>query len=572
VAGRGELPRCSCETISPVRTALALVLAFLLSGHAAAAVPNDAAIRKILVDRIDVREQGVGLVVGVIEPSGRRIVSHGTYDRDKRQVNGDTLFEIGSATKVFTALLLADSVQRNEVELTDPVAKFLPADVKMPSRGGKEITLQDLATHTSGLPRLPENLAPEDVRNPYADYEPQQLYDFLSSYTLPRDPGASYEYSNLGAGLLGHALARRAKTDYETLVRTRILTPLAMKSTAIALREPLQRRLAPGHDEQRHVVPNWDLATLAGAGGLRSTANDLLLFLAAAMRQTPTTLAPAMTSLLSVRRPTPAPNMQIALGWHVHQLADGRELVWHNGGTGGYRSFMGYEPKSGTGIVVLSNIAMPAVDDIGMHLLDPSTPLSAAPEKLSVTTVDPAILEQYVGIYELAPSFAIRITHENGRLWSQATGQPRVELFAASEKKFFLQQANAQITFETGMGGRATALTLHQNGTHRAPRVESHAFAPKDRQAVFLDAAVFDRYIGRYQLTPSFIMTISREGDRLFLQATNQPKFELFAENERHFFLREVDAQVTFVPDAAGRATSLILHQNGADRPAKRVE
>ena len=186
-------------------------------------VPSTDEIREILVKRIDQQKQAVGIVVGVIEPNGRRVVAYGNLaNGDPRTVDGDTIFEIGSVTKVFTSLLLADMVNRKEVALDDPAAKYLPENVRMPERNGKSITLLDLSTHTSGLPRLPGNLKPKDPRNPYADYSVDDLYQFLSGYTLPRDPGSEFEYSNLGAGLLGHLLARRAGTDYESLIRSRI--------------------------------------------------------------------------------------------------------------------------------------------------------------------------------------------------------------------------------------------------------------------------------------------------------------------------------------------------------------
>src|SRR5947209_4284392 len=193
-------------------------------------------IHQILVDRVDSYKKSVGIVVGIIGPQGSKIYSYGRLAADSKAVpDGDTVFEIGSVTKVFTSLLLADMVQRGEVALTDPVSKYLPADVKMPERGGKKITLIDLATHTSGLPGMPNNFHSKDPGNPYADYTVPQLYEFLATVELTRDIGSQYEYSNLGGGLLGHALARRARTDYETLVRTRILEPLGMKSTAITL-------------------------------------------------------------------------------------------------------------------------------------------------------------------------------------------------------------------------------------------------------------------------------------------------------------------------------------------------
>ncbi len=166
-----------------MRNALSFTFAMILSAAGAGAqsppnspVPPDSEIRKILVERVDTFHQGVGIVVGVIEPQGRRVIAYGSVNQgDARPLNGDTIFEIGSVTKVFTSLLLADMVQRGEVALADPVAKYLPADVRVPERGGRVITLVDLSTHTSGLPRLPSNLFPKDPANPYADYSAEQL-------------------------------------------------------------------------------------------------------------------------------------------------------------------------------------------------------------------------------------------------------------------------------------------------------------------------------------------------------------------------------------------------------------
>jgi CubicO group peptidase (beta-lactamase class C family) len=150
----------------------------------------------------------VGIVVGIVDRRGRRVVSHGALAKgDPRRLGADTVFEIGSETKVFTSLLLADMVRRGEVSLDDPVAKYLPPSVHVPERGGRQITLIDLATHSSGLPRMPTNFRPKDMGNPYADYTAEQLFQFVSGYTLSRDIGAQYEYSNLAVGLLGQALA-----------------------------------------------------------------------------------------------------------------------------------------------------------------------------------------------------------------------------------------------------------------------------------------------------------------------------------------------------------------------------
>jgi serine-type D-Ala-D-Ala carboxypeptidase/endopeptidase len=432
---------------------------------AAALVPADSEIRKILIDRIDKEHQSVGLVVGVIEPAGRRIVAYGSSEKgQERPVDGDTVFEIGSVTKVFTSLLLADMSQRGVVILTDPVTKYLPAGVKVPERDGRQITLQDLATHTSGLPRLPSNLAPKDPNNPYADYSVDQLYQFLSSYQLTRDIGAQYEYSNLGGGLLGHALARRAGMDYEELVRTRICDPLGMKSTGITLSKDMKARLATGYNEELEATSNWDLPTLAGAGALRSTANDLLLFLAANLGYTQSPLAPAMAAMLAVRRPTGVPGLEIALGWHILSQ-DGHEIIWHNGGTGGYRTFIAYDLKRRIGVVVLSNAETSAgVDDIGQHLLNTGTPLYQPPKERKEISVNPKIFDGYIGRYQLAPNFILAVTREGDHFYTQATGQPKLEIFPESKRDYFLKVVDAQITFETDNQGRATGLILHQNG------------------------------------------------------------------------------------------------------------
>ena len=523
-----------------------------------AGAPPDAAIRKLIHDHL-AGQTSIGIVVGVIDADGRRVVADGVLD-DKKPLNGDTLFEIGSISKVFTSLLLADAVQRGEVALTDPVAKFLPADVKVPERGGKKITLQDLATHTSGLPRLPANLLPADAANPYADYTAKQLYEFLATYNLPRDIGSQYEYSNLGGGFLGHALARRAGTSYETLLRARITAPLGLKSTTITLSDALKQRLAAGHDESGKRASNWDPGVLEGMYAIRSTANDLLEFLSAELGYTKTPLAAAMAAQLAVRRPTGTPGLAVALAWHIITTPGGQEIVWHNGETFGYRSFVGFDAKKRVGVVVLTNISA-SVDDIGLQILDPSQ----APKAPKVA-VDPKVLERYVGRYELAPSFILTITRSGDHLFGQATGQPKFEMTAEDERNFAIASAGARITFGNDQ------LILHQGGADQpAKRITGDVPPPKERKEVAIDPAILERYVGRYELAPGFIIAITREGNHLFGQPTAQAKAELFAEDEHNFFLKVVDAQLTFETDASGRATRLILHQNG-DRPGKRIE
>ncbi len=560
-----------------VASALAAGLASAAGAQAPpSAVPPDAEIKRIITERVDTHRQSVGIVVGVIEPSGRRIVAHGSRAKgDARPLDGDTVFEIGSITKVFTSLLLADAAHRGELALTDPVAKYLPASVKVPERG-RAITLQDLATHTSGLPRLPTNFQPKDGGNPYADYSVEQMYAFLSGYELPREVGAVYDYSNFGAGLLGHALSRRAGLDYEALVRARITNPLGMKSTSIALSPEMRARLATGHGPTLEPVANWDLPTLAGAGALRSTVNDMLTFLAAAIGQVRSPLDTPFATMLATRRATPTAGLEVGLGWHVLK-GPTTEIVWHNGGTGGYRTWMGYEPRSRTGVVVLTNAGtLAGPDDIGRHLLVRASPLlqnfpapPQPPKPRNETTVDPAVFERYVGRYQFAPSVFLTITRDGSRFFAQLTGQPAFEIFAEGEKDYFLKVVDAQLTFETDAQNKAVAVVLHQNGIdQRAPRIEGE---PVVANVVTLDPAVLDRYVGEYQLTPAIVITITRRDTQLLAQLTGQPPAEIYASGEREFFYKIVNAQLVFEVDAQGRAAAVVLHQNGQTPRAPRV-
>ena len=334
--------------------------------------PPDADIRAAF-HRVKVPSGNVGVVIGLLEADrSRRVLTIGNQAYDS-----STLFEIGSITKVFTGILLGEMHERGEVKLNQPVRELLPEGVTVPSRNGREITLVDLATHSSGLPRMPDNFQPADWSNPYVDYTVAQLYDFLRRYQLPRDIGAISEYSNLGVGLLGHALSLRADTSYGALVRMRILDPLGMSSTVIAIPDSLKPRLAPGHDAAGNRVNNWDVHTLAGAGALRSSAHDLLTFLEANLSPPQgSTLGRAIrrSHVIHFRR---SPTSGSGLGWGVSTSRFGRPILAHDGGTAGYRSFAAYDPERRIGVVVLSNQSID-VTRIGLHMLDARTPITTS--------------------------------------------------------------------------------------------------------------------------------------------------------------------------------------------------
>jgi len=337
-----------------------------LAGQQTALKPKVDALAQPLVDRGVL----VGLVIGIVDGGESDVFGYGKVSRDlDRTPDGQTVFEIGSVTKVFTGLLLAEMAEQKLVALDDPVARLLPESVVVPQRDGQPITLLDLATHTSGLPRLPDNLGPlirEKPENPYADYTVKQLYEFLSEYSLTRKPGTQYAYSNLGMGLLGHALARREGTSYENLVVQKICLPLGMQQTRIALSAELRSRLASGHNRRGDPVANWDIPVLAGAGALRSTADDLLRFLRANIGLSDGPLSAAVRATHRPRHEIGKSNGKIALGWHVRAEGD---ILWHNGETGGYHSYVAFRRDRRIGVVVLSNSAVGVVDELGLRLM-----------------------------------------------------------------------------------------------------------------------------------------------------------------------------------------------------------
>jgi CubicO group peptidase (beta-lactamase class C family) len=466
--------RTACIAAAAAVAALAAAGAGAQTPAAAApvpALPSDAEIRALLADRVDVQRKSVGMVVGIVTPRERRIVGYGRLALDDPRIpDGGTVFEIGSVTKVFTSLLLADMARRGEVALTDPVARYLPAGTKLPERNGKPITLADLATHTSGLPFAPPD--PPDA----AAYGEEQLFRFLAAYELPGEPGSRWAYSNLGAGLLGIALARRAGVDYEALVRARITGPLGMRSTAVAVSPEMRERMAAGHDATLRPAREWLLAGLPGAGSLRSSADDLLTLLGAFLGHARTPLAPAMASMLHTRRP--GPSFEQALGWWVVPLGPGDEgIVTHGGSTFGYSATVAYDPRAGVGVVVLSN-GVENDGGLAWHLLRPAFPYATsaaarAREERGAVAVAPELLGRYSGRYRTPDGGAIDVERQGDSLVLRSPAAPQgVRLHAESERAFFIREADLRVTFETDAQGRATGLVVHFAGTDtRAPRV-----------------------------------------------------------------------------------------------------
>ncbi len=410
-------------------------------------------------------ENGINpsIAIGILDELGVQYYNFGTTHKQGPEVDEHTVYEIGSISKVFTGILLAQQVLEGQMSLNDPINRYLPPEAQVPNKGSQELTLGSLSDHTSGLPRMPANFTPANPFNPFADYTVEQLYSFIHNYVPVREVGAQYEYSNLAQGLLGHILASTTGTTYEELVVQNIAGPLELVETRITLDKVMQEHLATGHNAGSEAQ-NWDIPTLSGAGAIRSSTSDMLKFLSANLGFTNTPLKEAMELSHKVRHDQ-AGEMRVGLGWHIKKGAEG-DVVWHNGGTGGYRAFAGFVKETGKAVVVLTNSTI-SVDDIGFHLLDPSSKLNPVRNPGNAISVPEDVLQSYVGTYQLTPDFNIVVTRVGGQLFGQATGQGKFELFAETPRKFYLTVVPAEITFQFD-GDKVESLTLFQNGQQLA--------------------------------------------------------------------------------------------------------
>jgi CubicO group peptidase (beta-lactamase class C family) len=340
------------------------------------ALAADDAVLAALKEAVGPRGSQAGMIAIITDDTGSRLTAVGRSGAPDGVMNGDTVFEIMSITKVLTALLLAEMVERGEVAFDDPVARYLPVTLR--EQGGP-ITLLDLATYTSGLPNMPTNVAPDWYARaaPMAAYTEAQLFDFLAGYQPQHAPGTHYEYANIGFGLLGIALARRAGKPYEQLLVERVCNPLRMAHTRLKLSGEMQQRMALGHDVAMKPTELWELRAIPGAGYVRSTANDLTRFLKACLGLTATPLEKALARLTATQRPTSLAGTKAGMGWYI-TAADRGEIVWKSGLSMGCNTFIGYCPQRRRGVVLLSNFLWQPLDAgtiaIGVKLVDPSFP------------------------------------------------------------------------------------------------------------------------------------------------------------------------------------------------------
>lgn len=569
-------------TISVIVLCALIIAFFTLPSFAQKALPAE------VVTSINARINNgysPSIAIGIIDKDGPKYYLFGTKTAGGQPVNEHTIYEIGSISKTFTGILLAQAVLEGRVKTDDPAQIHLPSGVKLPTKDGQQITLGHLSDHTSALARMPSNFNPKDPANPYADYTVDQMYTFLNGYTLPRKIGEQYEYSNLAQGLLGHILSLKAGTSYEALMLNKIAKPLGMRETKITFDEKMKLNLAMGHSHGVQVS-NWDIPTLAGAGAIRSSVHDMLIYLQANMGLKKSKLYPAMQLAHQARHDKPGGGTRVGLGWHISKGAEG-DVIWHNGGTGGYRTFAGYVQETGKGVVVLTNSDKGA-DDLGFHLLNSAAKLIEVKKSALVEirkTLDAQGTDAAWKVYgNLKKDLSYTLDEDEvnslGYNYLQSGNTKAALVLFKIYLAEYPKSANAYDSYAEALmkdGQKEAAIENYKKSLELNPNnINATEMLAKmgvgEGVKVFpVEESILESYVGVYELAPNFTITVTRKGSQLFGQATGQGQFELFAKSATEFFLKIVDAQITFSVND-GKVESMTLFQGGQVLPGKRIK
>ncbi|MGB7324400.1 MAG: serine hydrolase [Rubripirellula sp.] len=410
----------------------------------------------------------MGLSIGVVKNGQATQVHLGKTSDSGSQPDANTVYEIGSASKVFTGILLGDAVARGDVQLDQAAQELLPPGVTMPKGKQREIKLVDLSTHMSGLPRLTDNMPSLTSKDPYADYTSKLAYEFLNSHKLIREPGSKQEYSNFAASLLGHLLCQKAGKSYDELLAERITTPLEMNDTRVELNASMKSRLATPHDSSGDVDSNWGFADMPGAGGIRSTTTDMLKFAQACLKSPDNPTGKAIEMAWKEHYAGGRGEAKLGLGWHF--AGDG-STRWHNGQTGGYHSMVMVNRQLGSAVVVLTNTSTMEVDQLAGDVIRMLAGAKVKPRSFAADVkVAPEKMQRLVGRYQLAPTFVFDVSVKNGKLMVGVTNQPTHQVFAKSDTEWFYKVVDATLTFDVDDNGKCNSLVLFQNGARQTAK------------------------------------------------------------------------------------------------------
>jgi CubicO group peptidase (beta-lactamase class C family) len=513
---------------------------------------TDDALAGVVRQRLHDDRTGACMAVAVVEAGTVARTYQCAQAKDAARIGPDTAFEIGSVSKTMTAALLADLIDQGKGSLDDPLSAWLPEGTKLPDYQGKPILLRHVVTHTSGLPALPARMAAPDMADPYAKLDEAALLASLGDVTLTAAPGTAFEYSNFASMVLSYAVARRAGTDMETLLKQRLFAPLGMRNAYVNT-APAGVRAAVGHTPNGRPTSAWHFQTnLAGVGGVRATLDDMVRYVQGQLGPASTRISAALQR--SQQKVSDAPPM--AMNWMLVQVG-GRTVYMHEGGTGGFSSFVSFDKDKQRGVVILSDTtwnSIGSLGSLGLHLVDASFPLGTPRRE---ATPDGALLDALAGEYQLAGGMKMTLRRKGDALEIQAAGQGAYAMGYDSAGDFYPREFDAVLRPQRTADGQAFTW-MQMGGVMPAKRIDA---APK--AVLKVDAAALRDYDGEYPLVPGFALTVKAQGETLTIQGTGQPALPVQAVERDVFVMDAVGAEIRFERDAAGKVIALTLKQAG---------
>lgn len=478
----------------------------------------------------------------------------------------EMVFRLGSITKQFTAAAVMILAEQGKLSVQDPITKFLP---DYPTQA-HTITIEHLLTHTSGIQSYTEMPGWMESKI-LADLSLQELIDGFKKEPMAFAPGEKWEYNNSGYVLLGAIIEKASGETYEAFIRKNIFEPLGMKSSYYGSNEPLISKRTPGYTGQPGSVVNARYLSMTqphAAGALLSTVDDLARWDEALYAEKLLKKA-SIDRMFSRFTLKDGKSTSYGYGFSLGKL-QGHETVEHGGGIFGFSTFGLRMPEDHVYVAVLCNSDAPKVSPSFIAKTIAAIAIGKPLPEQKAIQLDPKILQRYVGVYQIDEKTRRTVTLEDGKLFTQRAGGVRLEAKPRTETEFFYEYILAHFRFVLDENGAVTEMLMYQDGSEEPEKAVRTNEAPAVRKEASVDPAIYDRYTGVYELTPGFLLTITREGDKLMTQATGQEKVEIYPESETKFFLKVVDAQITFVVGPDGTAAELILNQGGAIMKARK--
>ena len=530
-----------------------VVIATCLSDSAAAM--NSSQLQALSMQRLAGDRSGACFAVAVIEEDvavARACADPTNFDR----IGPAYAFEIGSVTKTMTSALLAKLVVAGRASLNDPLSKWMPSGAVVPSFDGQQILLRHIVTHTSSLPALPPGVEIIDPTDPYASMSSEQLHQSLASIKLTRAPGSTFEYSNFAFMLLSDALARQAGISFDELLDREIFRPLAMNGAYIGA--PKSGVIAAkGHLPGGTNALPWNFpSALAGVGGVRATLDDMVRYVQGHLGFRSSALDSALA--FTRKRVDVSSEVPMGMGWMLIDLP-GRIVQVHEGGTGGFSSFVAIDSDRRRGVVILSDTAMTSsggLGTFGWHLLEPSAPLGKPAREAAAPL---ALLKALKGDYRLTNGIDMTLSIANGSLVVQVPGQPQLLLAYDDSGAFYPREVDAVLRPQRQPGGSYAFTWFQGGGALTAIRLNRSGSAQSSGPPVADLAA----YGGEYALLPDFALKVFVNDGKLFIQGTGQPSLPVDPAGTDTFVNPAVGVEIRFERTKDGRIHALTLLQGG---------